>query len=332
MTSAARTLSRSTALILLSLSLGTFTYGQTSRITGNVFGSDRRPVSDAFVELLNELGSTLMRQRTGGGGEYSFSGLSSGRFTIRVRPFGTNYEEQSQEVEIVTYVGGRQIADMQQKDFYLKLRKTASNRPLGNPGTIFAQDVPDAAKKLYDSGVEHLDGNRVDAGLKDLTDAITAFPDYYAALERLGLEQIKLGKLEDARNRLEKAVAVNERSSNCWYGLSYAYYGLNQIEKAVNASKKAATLSPNSPEIALFLGIALRKNTQFIESEAAMQNAVKLSEGTLADAHWNLALLYTHNLKKFKEAADELEKYLKLKPDHPNATLLREQIKRNRAM
>ncbi len=332
MTSAARTLSRVSALILLSLSLGTFTYGQSSRITGNVFGSDRRPVAEVVVELLNELGSILMRQKTGGGGDYSFGGLTTGRFTVRVRPFGTNYEEQSQEVELVTYVGGRQIADMQQRDFYLKQRKTASNRPLGNPGIVFAQDVPEVAKKLFESGVEHLDGNRVDAGLKDLTDAITAFPDYYAALERLGLEQIKLGKLEDARNRLEKAVAVNERASNCWYGLAYTYFGLAQIEKAVSAAKKAATLSPNSPEIALFLGLALRKNTQYVEAEAALLNAVKLSDGTLADAHWNLALLYTHNLKKYKESADELEKYLKLKPDHPNASLLREQIKRNRAM
>ena len=76
-----------------------------SRISGQVFGATRRPLPDVYVELLNEVDSVLQRARTTGSGNFLFVGLSSGRFFIRVRPFGTDYEEQTQEVELVTSLG-----------------------------------------------------------------------------------------------------------------------------------------------------------------------------------------------------------------------------------
>ena len=79
-------------------------YGQGGNsVGGHVFGVDRRPLSDIHVELLDDLSRTLARARTDASGRYTFFGLSSGRFRVRVMPFGTDYDEQELEVEIVSF-------------------------------------------------------------------------------------------------------------------------------------------------------------------------------------------------------------------------------------
>src|SRR4051794_3935083 len=76
---------------------------QGNSISGGVFGADRRPVSDVYVELRDEFSRTLQRGRTNSGGRFSFTGLASGRFKVAVLPYELPYEEQEHEVEIVNF-------------------------------------------------------------------------------------------------------------------------------------------------------------------------------------------------------------------------------------
>src|ERR1044071_8186011 len=91
-------------------------------ISGVVFGESRTPMVDTYVQLLDELGTTISQTRTNGSGRYAFYGLSSGRFKIKVFPVGTDYMEQIQEVLLspVSAVPGSG-GDNQQIDFYLRL-------------------------------------------------------------------------------------------------------------------------------------------------------------------------------------------------------------------
>lgn len=301
-------------------------FPQTSRIQGQVMDSTRRPIAEAYVELLNDVETVVRRTRTDGGGSYFFGNLIAGRYVVRVRPFGTNFEEQAQEVEINTFIGGRQVADSQIRDFYLRAKKSASDSPTGAPGVLFAQDVPANAKRAYDKAVSEIEAKKVDAGINELRNAVAIFPDYFFALNLLGIELLKQQKFGDAVPFLERAVAVNDKSGSSWYGLAFSYYVLNQIPKAIDAANKAANFSPESSDVALILGLSLRKEQKYDEAEKALVRAKKLSLGKSPDVLWNLALVYAHDLKKFKEAANELESYLKLKPDHPDKELIRKLI------
>jgi Flp pilus assembly protein TadD len=98
----------------------------------------------------------------------------------------------------------------------------------------------------------------------------------------------------------------------------------------VEAAQKAVSINPNSIEAALLLGISLRQARRFDESEKLLKQAKKISNGNSADVHWNLALLYAHNLKRYKDAAAELELYLKVLPDAQNAAVIRKLIKQLR--
>jgi tetratricopeptide (TPR) repeat protein len=300
-----------------------------SRIQGQVFGSDRRPLADVYVELLNDTETVIQRIKTNGAGLYLFTVASSGRYYVRVRTFGTNYEEQTAAVEINNFVGGRQVTDSQQQDFFLKERKNNSSQD-GSASVLFFQEVPTRAKEHYERGLVHLNGQRVDLALEELRNAISVFPIYFDALNLLGTELVKQQKFEEATAILERAIAVNERSGAVWYGLAFCYYASGQTAKAVEAARKCVTFGPETVENQLILGIALRRAQKFVDAEKALLRAKKISEGKSPDVLWNLALLYAHNLKKLSLAADELEAYLKLRPDHPDAPLLKKLIQRYR--
>lgn len=284
-------------------------------VNGFVFDSQRTPITQIPVEITNEVGQVLGRTKTDGSGRYFFGGLSSGRFTIRVLPFGTDFEEQAADVEIVNFVRqGSSTSDSAQKDFYLRSRRR-NPESKSVTGTLFAQEIPAEAKKAYERGVSELDNNRPVQGMELLLQAVKIFPDYYLALERLGREYVALQKFDFARAAFLKTVSVNDRSFNGWYGLSYAAYALKDTKIGVPAALKAVELDSSSVDAYLMLGLANRQAKIFSESEKAFQQAKKLANGQNADVFWNLALLYANDMKRYKDAADELESYLKVSTD-----------------
>lgn len=295
-----------------------------NRIGGNVFGADRRPLDNINVELLNDYNSTIARTRTNGSGRFIFNGLSSGRFIIVVQPFGTEYEEQRQEVEIQNLnVGGRTFGVAnEQRDFYLKLRKNA--RPLINE-VVFAQEVPADAKKLYEKAVAALDDKKQKEGFEALKSALEIFPKYFAALERLGREYVQLGHFEAAQILLAIAVDVNPRSYRSWYGLAYAQYSQKLLKDSLNSINKAIELNPTSYDGLLLYGVILRQLGKFEDAEKQL---IKSKESyATPEVHLQLGILYANHMKRYKDAVKELKAYLKLSPDAKNAADVKKTIK-----
>lgn len=299
-------------------------YGQ-NRIYGQVLTENRRPVADLYVELVNEVNRVVLRTTTDGSGNFIFIGMGTGRFNVRVLSGITDLEEQTQEVQISNLsLSNAGSSDSQQIVFFMRSRRDA--RGNGVTGVLFAQDIPPDAKKIYEKAIAELNGNRTDAGILGLESAIKIFPQYFLALDRLGVELLKQRKFSEAKNYFERAAAVNSRSANSWYGLALVLFAEDRIKESINAAKKAMEIAPDSPDVYLLLGIAFRKSKEYKDAEQSMLKAKKLSNGKSPDVYWNLALLYRYNLKNNRLAADELENYLKARPNHPEAERLRRLI------
>lgn len=299
-------------------------------ITGFVFTSERVPVPQIYVELLNELNQLVQRTKTDASGRYSFAGLSPGRFFVKVLPHGTNFEEQTVEVELINLLRpGGSSSDIAYKDIFLRPRKS-QRTPLGEPGTVYSQDVPAEAKSLYEKGMRDIESDRREQGVQQLMEAVKIFPEYFAALERLGYEFIRLERFNYAYAAFTKAVSVNDRSFACWYGLGLAASALDSNNIAIEAANKALSIDRGSSNANLLLGVSQRKIKKYAEAEQSLLRAKKLSDGNSADVRWNLALLYGNDLKKYSEAADELEAYLKLTPNHPRAEQIKKLIREYR--
>jgi hypothetical protein len=308
-----------------------------STIIARVYSPARTPLNDIYVELQNDTYSTIGRAKTEGGGRVTFGGLPDGTYKLRVLPYGTDYMEQTMDVTLTTISqfpgtgGGSEMVDI-----YLRVRRNANAGPFASPpGVIFAQAVPEAAKKLYEKGVRELGEKREKEGFDDLRKAIEIFPTYYAALERLGTEYVTRGSApyyEAARVLLLRAVEVNPKGFPSTFGLGLAQYKLKMANDAVENLRRATTLHNQSVDAHLYLGLALSEGGKTAEAEAALKRANEVAKGKAAEVHFQLARLYSSQ-NRYTEAADALELYLKIKPDSPDADKMRQTIQqlRNKA-
>lgn len=318
-------------VIFLLICFATNSLSQSNNtISGHVFNPERQPVVEVYVELLNEVNSVLVRKKTNSGGRYMFNGVSGGNFTVRVLTFGTDFEEQSAEINISSDgIAGRAPSESVQQDFYLRRRRNTDGSPIIT-GAVFVQEIPDASKKLYAQAVDSFINKNSNEGIRLLEEAIKLFPDYYLALERLGQEYGAQEKWDMSYTFFKKAVSINDRSFNSWYGLSIAANQSQKTDEGFQAIQKAVSLNSSSVEAIFQLGLNQRRLQQFENAEKSLKEANKLAKEKSPDVHWNLALLYAHNLKKFASAADHLEKYLKVKPDDPQKGNINKLIKQFR--
>jgi tetratricopeptide (TPR) repeat protein len=305
-------------------------YGQNT-ISGYVFGLNRQPISDLHVELQNDYYQTIQRTRTSGAGYYTFTGLGSGRFTVKVFTFATDYEETDRSIEIQNFSTstptGSQSSGFsnEQVDFYLKLRHGLTPENVA----VFAQDVPADAKKLYEKAIGDLDNKHKTEGLGELRSAIEIFPKYFAALERLGTEYIAMGKPEAyqaAEILFALAVEVNPRAFKSWHGLAYARYSEGKYAEATTAIAKAIEISSYSPEALFLSGLLMRQNKKYQEAEKQMLKAKEISKDTIPQIHWELALLYGNYLKRYADAAKELRAFLKAEPNAKDTEKIKQLI------
>jgi len=283
----------------------------TNRIEGIVWDPHRRPVSDIYVELQNENYSTVSRIRTDSTGRFSFSGVAGGHYNIKVLTTGTNYLEKTEGVDVVNVVQGG--SDSQYLDIYLEYDKRKFNSgSAGITDVVFVQEVPEEARQLYKKGLRDL--NDGDKGFNEIEQALKVFPAYYDALNTLGCEYVARKEYQKSLEYLIRSIDVNQRSFSSFYALAYACYQLNHRPEALEAARGATIIQPNSVNAQLLYGTLLRLDGAYEKSEKLLLEAKKLSNDTIPEVHWQLALLY-NKLGRNKEAADELELYLKLQPD-----------------
>ena len=309
-----------------------------SSITGTVFIESHRPIADIYIELLDDFNSSMSRAKTDGSGRFAFNNLLNGNYKVRILPYGTDYQEQTVDVTLVSVsaVPGRPGADRQNIDVYLKLNSRAPSGPFAvGPGVVFAQEVPAAAQKHYQEGLRLLREKNEKQGFAQLKQALEIFPNYYLALDRLGGEYALRGHKdrsywEAALALLGKAVEVNPRGINSVFGLGWTQYQLGLNTQAIDTLERATSLHGKGADSFLWLGKAHRRASALDKAEAAFKRANELTQGKVAEIHWQLANLYSDQ-KRYREAADELELYLKTQADATDDARIQQLIRQLRA-
>lgn len=290
-------------------------------ISGHVTDDRRVPIPDLQVELLNDVDAVILRTKTDSSGLYVFRRLSAGVFQIRIQPFGTAYIGQTQRVQL------ERTRAFEQVDFILLKKGSA---PIGPADSVFVQEVPEAARKQFELAAALLQKpERRSEGLEKLKAAIEIFPTYFEALELLGTEYVQQRDYEQAIPVLTKAIEVNRRAYPSLYALSLAQHSLKQLPEAVESIRRALALNPKSVNANLWFGMLLRQTARLEEAETYLKAADQLASSKSADTHWQLALLY-NDLKRYKEAADHLELFLKVQPDSRDKEMIKKLIQRLR--
>lgn len=283
-----------------------------STISGFIYDKQRNPLPEIDVELLNDYYQSVRRTRTDGTGRYQFDGLSDGRYTVRVYAFRYDLMDQEQAQEIVTQnVRGGEGTGYFPLDFYLLPRK--GGLADSEVAVVFFQEVPEAARKTYEKALKHFEAKRTNEGITTLYESIQLFPTYYMALHRLGRELYFRKLYAEAWPFLMEAAKVNDKSAYSLYYLGNCFYflGKEYNKPAITALNQAYVLAPSSPQVLYALGRAERAGGKYEEAEKHLLQAKKVSKEGVPDIHRELAQLYADDLKKYNEAANELELYLK---------------------
>ena len=300
-----------------------------NRIEGRVYSPERLPVENVYVELRNEVDSPIAQTKTDAAGRFTFVGMPGGRYIIKVLPLRTNFTEQTQEVYISNLRANS--SDTAYIDIYLTYDKRSGASAIQNsPEVIFVQEIPPAAKKLYEAGIADLSKNQ-EKGFVELDEALKIFPEYFDALSLLGKEYVLRKDYEKAYPYLLKAIDVNPRNYSNFYRLSYAFYQMKQYAAALKAANAAVILVPDSADAQQLYGTILRINENFPEAEKALLKANSLAEGKNSETHFQLALLY-NRLNRNHDTVIELETFLKLEPGSPDKIKIQRLIAKLKAM
>lgn len=303
-------------------------------INGTVSNSEGNPLYHMRVELLNEVEMTVAQAYTDSTGRYTFRNLSQGTFIVKVHTDGV-YVGQSTRVNLIA-IRSNGGSHYEQVDFVLETRaeKNGPSVP-GNTGSTFVQDVPEKARKVYERAIKQLENDKsLERGMNSLKEAINIFPNYYLALERLGVEYVKAQKHEEAKETLQKAAEVNPNGASCQYALGVANFHLHLIQEAAQNLRRSVLLAPESTNAAFahfYLGLAYWKLGNRGDSEPHLQKAYAMGGNSIpADIHLYLAQYYSDK-QRYNDAANELELFLKLAPDARDAASIKTLVKKLRA-
>lgn len=296
-----------TSILLLNLVLGLFGAQSTFTVVGSVSNQAGQAVDGVRISVMDENFQQIRTLFVDASGRFTVRGLRQGRFTFRVETTGTPYEEQTQQLELQA-LRIRSGNENFQLDIVLKLKKGKEHA--ANNASVFAQEIPSPARKEYESGVKSLKSQKTDQAILSLKKAIEIFPDYYDALELLGIELVKSSQHEAALPLLSHALTLNKRGVKSLYGLGVAYLNLNRLAEAIEQLEAAAQIAPNNPNTRMMLGLAYGNSRLFDKSENAFKKALQLGGVDAAEAHFYLAGLYNKQ-GKYQQARRELELLLK---------------------
>jgi tetratricopeptide (TPR) repeat protein len=265
------------------------------------------------LESVSTFGS--MSTVTDQDGTFRFRGLLAGGYTVVVDA-GKEYEiaRESVSIDREASPGGRTI----QVAIQLRLKIDAANPAFAN--------VSPKALGFYEKGVAAIKKGDTKAAAEYLKNAVAEYPNFPLALSDLGLQYMKLGQMEQAASTFAALVKLKPGDAAGHLNQGIALFNLKKTEDAEKSLRRSLELHDAGPTGHYYLGLILVSQRRLDEAQKEFELTLSNGGENLALAHKYLGGLYMSS-KKNREAADELEKYLKLDPKAPDADRIKGTIK-----
>ena len=245
-------------------------------------------------------------------GVFRFNGLVPGDYTVVVDA-GPEFEKARESVGINPGTSGRVV----QVTIQLHPKIDSSN-------PLFA-GVPSNALNLYQKGMAAAKKNDSKAAVESLSAAVAAYPNFAIALNDLGTQYMLLKQWDKASETYEALLKLKPNDPAAHLNLGIAAYNKKGMEDAETHFRKALELKSTGPTAHYYLGLIMVSTKRYPEAVPEFEAAIANGGDNLALAHKYLGGLYMNS--KPKQAADELEKYLKLDPKAPDADRIKGTIK-----
>lgn len=298
-------------------------------IQGRVFLPSGR-ISDARMRvLLESTHSSTLSILTDPNGAFRFTSLMAGSYTVVVE--GTEQYEGARESVYLDQTSGRTVREAPRiATVYVNLRpKRAPNSGESRPPGVLDASLADAPKQavdLYQKAQEAVRRKEHQRAVELLKSALEFHPNFRLALSDLGALYLMLKQPEKAVEPLRSALKLAPEDFPTLLNYGIALYDRKEFAEAEAQFRKAAQRNGSSPTVHFYLGVILLKRRETDEAEKELRAAITTGGDHLAIAHYYLGGIYWGR-QDYKRAADELETYLRLAPDAPEATRVRSTVK-----
>jgi tetratricopeptide (TPR) repeat protein len=140
----------------------------------------------------------------------------------------------------------------------------------------------------------------------------TTFPEAYT---ELGVVYVKSGRLDEAIELYERALAINPFDAKTYANLGSAYGRKGMWDEAISACVKALAVDPTHAIVGVYsnLGLIYDKKGNVDEAISQYKKAIAL-DPFLAEVHYNLGLAYAKK-GEIDEAIAAFKKALAVKPN-----------------
>lgn len=260
-------------------------------------------------------------------GTFRFNNLRPGTYAV-VIDGGKEYETAREPVNIETSGSAPVI----QVNVQLRPKIDAANPAFAG--------VPKDALDFYQKGSAAAQKGNPKGAAEFLSKAVTAYPQFSVALNELGIQYLKLGQMDQAAEAFEALVKLKPGDVAGQLDLGIALYNqgvafisqknLDEAQKKLDGAeahlREAIKLNSPGPTAHYYLGLTLLKFKAYDEAQKEFELTISNGGENLAQAHRFLGGLY-QNAHRNKDAADELEKYLKLDPKAADAERIKASIK-----
>jgi tetratricopeptide (TPR) repeat protein len=298
--------------------------GGTNSIIGTVFAPSGRPIESRVRVKLSTMtrGDRIFQTNQNGG--FAFRGLPAGSYTVIIEK-EADYNPASQTVDII------QFRNTPGQTYTVNIRLQFKDRTEVKPAVVSAEllNVPKKALTHFETAMELAKKNEHQGAIDELKLAIAEYPTFTRAFNELGVQYLKLNKLEEANEAFLGALKINPASFPALINRGIVNVMMKRYGEAVPILRKALQNHEQSAVGHYFLGQALANLGLFDDAEKDLLKALELGKEDMKEAHRILAIIYSAKGSK-KRAADELEAYLKLAPTTPDAEKLKDQIRKLR--
>ena len=254
-------------------------------------------------------------------GNFSFRGLGSGDYTIVIDK-EKDFKPFSQTVSVI------QLRGFPAQNYIVSVRLELKEKTDAKPGVLNVEfaDVPKPALVHYDNALKLARKDNHSGAVEELKLAVKEYPSFTHAFNELGVQYLKLNQLQDADEAFQEALKVNPDFVSSLINRGITNVLMKRYGEAVPILRKSLQKNKQSAVAHYFLGQALANLGLFDDAEKELLASLELGKEEMKEAHRILAIIYASRGAK-KEAADQLEAYLKLAPGTPDAAKLRDKIR-----
>ncbi len=293
-----------------------------SPIKGPIAGQLRYPAGvdppkQVTVRLESLMGGVTAETWTDRAGRFEFRGIGCAVYVLAINATGYRPVRIKVEHSYETFEVG-----------VINMIPVEGNA--GEAASVPAREspIPEKAQKEFDKGRAAMAANKADEGIQHFRKAIQLYADYDEAYIELGMALLTRGSFPDAESVAKASLARNEKSALAHAILGAAYREQNKPQESLKELEASVKLEegrgePKSWFTHLELGRTLVKLNRTQESYPHFAQAHQLGPD-VPNVHLNYynALVLRQD---YTAAVAELDEFVQLFPNHPQAAKARQQ-------